>query len=76
MLRRYLVAFVGAVAGGGAAAGFCYAFGLGPEYRAIAACALAVAGFLMVKGESLGRDRQPGLALHRREGAAALKSGR
>ena len=54
MLRRYLVALVGALVGGGAALGFYLAFGLGPDWRGIAVCGLAVAGFLMAKGESLG----------------------
>jgi hypothetical protein len=55
MFRRYLVAFVGAVAGGAAVAAVYY-FGLDsqPDYRAVATCGLAVAGFLMAKGESLG----------------------
>ena len=55
MLRRYLVALVGAIAGGGAVAAFYYV-GLDsqPDYRAVAAGALAVAGFLMAKGEGLG----------------------
>jgi hypothetical protein len=54
MLRRYLVALLGAAAGGGAALGFYLAFGLGADYRAVGVCALAVAGFLMAKGEDFG----------------------
>ena len=55
MLRRYLVALVGALIGGGAVVGVYYlALGSDPDYRMVAACALAVAGFLMAKGESLG----------------------
>jgi len=55
MFRRYLVAFVGAIAGGAAVVGFYYlAFDSEPDYRGVATGALAVAAFLMAKGESLG----------------------
>ena len=55
MLRRYLVALVGALVGGAAAAAVYY-FGLDtmPDWRVVATVGLAVAGFLMAKGESLG----------------------
>jgi hypothetical protein len=53
MLRRYLVAVVGAVVGWGLAAGVLYAFDVwSPSVPG--ACALALAGFLMAKGEDLG----------------------
>ena len=54
MLRRYAVALAGAVVGGGAALGFFLIFGMTPDYRAVGVAALAVAGFLMAKGEDLG----------------------
>ena len=54
MLRRYLVALVGALVGGGAAAGLYLALGRYPSPLIVALCALGVAGFLMAKGESLG----------------------
>ena len=55
MLRRYLVALVGAFGGGGVVIGVYYlALDSAPDYRVLATCALAVAGFLMAKGESLG----------------------
>lgn len=53
MLRRYLVALVGAVVGGGLAYGILYAFGVWSLFIP-GACALAAAGFLMAKGEDLG----------------------
>ena len=53
MLRRYLVAFVGAVVGGGAVAGVMLAAGFWNPIL-IAAAALGAAGFLMAKGEDLG----------------------
>jgi hypothetical protein len=53
MLRRYLVAFVGAVVGGGAAAGVMLAAGFWNPLL-VAAAALGAAGFLMAKGEDLG----------------------
>jgi hypothetical protein len=53
MLRRYLVALVGAVIGGGLAEGVLYALGLRSVFIP-AACALGLAGFLMAKGEDLG----------------------
>jgi hypothetical protein len=54
MLRRYLVALVGAVVGGGAAAAVFLAAGRVPNYILVGAAALGVAGFLMAKGEDLG----------------------
>jgi hypothetical protein len=54
MLRRYLVALVGAVVGGGAVAGIFLAAGRLPNYLLVSAAALGVAGFLMAKGEDLG----------------------
>jgi hypothetical protein len=54
MLRRYLVALVGAVVGGGAVAGIFLAAGRIPNYILVGAAALGVAGFLMAKGEDLG----------------------
>lgn len=55
MLRRYLVALVGAVVGGGATVGFYYlVLDSPPEWRAAGVAALAVAGLLMAKGEDLG----------------------
>ncbi len=54
MLRRYLVALVGALAGGGAALAAFYMLGLYPRPVLVGVCALAVAGFLMAKGEDLG----------------------
>jgi hypothetical protein len=54
MIRRYLVALVGALVGGGAAAAVAVlAFGRIP-YFLVGAAALGVAGFLMAKGEDLG----------------------
>ena len=53
-LRRYLVALVGAVVGGGAVAGLFLAAGRLPNYILVGAAALGVAGFLMAKGEDLG----------------------
>lgn len=53
MLRRYLVALVGAVVGGGLAEGVLYASGIWSPFIP-GACALAAAGFLMAKGEDLG----------------------
>jgi hypothetical protein len=55
MLRRYLVALVGAVIGGGAVfAVYHFSYYFQPDYRVVGAGALAVAGFLMAKGEDLG----------------------
>lgn len=54
MLRRYLVAFVGAVVGGGAVAAAFLALGRYPSYILVIAAALGVAGFLMAKGEDFG----------------------
>lgn len=54
MLRRYLVAFVGAIIGGGAVLGIHLALGRIPGYLVVGAGALGAAGFLMAKGESLG----------------------
>jgi hypothetical protein len=55
MLRRYLVALVGAIVGGGVVVGIYYfALDSEPDYRAAVGAGLAVAGFLMAKGESLG----------------------
>ena len=54
MLRRYLVALVGAAVGGGAVAGITLVL-VGRLYPVlIAAAALGVAGFLMAKGEDFG----------------------
>ena len=54
MLRRYLVALVGAVVGGGVVAGITLVL-LGRLYPVlIGAAALGVAGLLMAKGEDLG----------------------
>ena len=54
MLRRYLVALVGALVGGGVATGLYLAFGRFPSVLIVVLCALGVAGFLMAKGEDLG----------------------
>jgi len=54
MLRRYLVALVGAVVGGGAVAAGFLALGRLPNYILVSAAALGVAGFLMAKGEDFG----------------------
>ena len=54
MLRRYLVALVGAVVGGGAVAAAFLAAGRIPNYILVGAAALGVAGFLMAKGEDFG----------------------
>lgn len=54
MLRRYLVALLGALVGGGAVAGIYIALGRFPNYVLVGAAALGAAGFLMAKGESLG----------------------
>ena len=54
MLRRYLIALVGAVVGGGAVAGIFLAAGRVPNYILVGAAALGVAGFLMAKGEDFG----------------------
>ena len=54
MLRRYLVALVGALVGGGAVAGLFLALGRYPNYLLTGAAALGVAGFLMAKGEDFG----------------------
>ena len=54
MLRRYLVALVGALVGGGVVAGITLVL-VGRLYPVlIAAAALGAAGFLMAKGEDLG----------------------
>ena len=54
MLRRYLVALVGALVGGGAVAGITLVL-VGRLYPVlIGLAALGVAGFLMAKGEDLG----------------------
>ncbi len=53
MLRRHLVAPVGAVGGGGVAAGVLLAKGLW-NFFLVGAAALGAAGFLMAKGEDLG----------------------
>jgi hypothetical protein len=53
MLRRYLVALVGAAIGGGAVGGVLLALGLWSPVLT-AAAALGAAGFLMAKGEDLG----------------------
>ena len=53
MLRRYFVALVGAVVGGGLAEGVLYAFDVWSPFI-VGACAVALAGFLMAKGEDLG----------------------
>ena len=52
MLRRYLVALVGALVGGGFA--LLVGYFVGVDYRWAAACALGAAGFLMAYGERLG----------------------
>ena len=54
MLRRYLVALVGALVGGGAAAGLYLALGRFPSPVIVGLCALGVAGFIMAKGEDFG----------------------
>jgi hypothetical protein len=55
VLRRYLVALVGALVGGGAVIGVYYlALDSDPDYRLVATCALGLAGLLMAKGEDLG----------------------
>ena len=54
MIRRYLVALVGALVGGGAVAGLFLALGRRPNFVLTTAAALGVAGFLMAKGEDLG----------------------
>ena len=54
MLRRYLVALVGAIFGGGAVAAAFLAAGRFPNYILVGAAALGVAGFLMAKGEDFG----------------------
>ena len=54
MLRRYLIALVGALVGGGAVAGLFLALGRFPSPLIVALCALGVAGFLMAKGEDFG----------------------
>ena len=54
MLRRYLVALVGAVVGGGIAFAVFYVLGYYPGPTVVALCAFGVAGFLMAKGEDLG----------------------
>ena len=53
MLRRYLVALVGALVGGGAAAGVLLAMCLW-NFFLVGAAAHGAAGFLMAKGEDLG----------------------
>lgn len=53
MLRRYLVALVGAVVGGGLAEGVLCAAGVW-SICIPGLCAIAAAGFLMAKGEDLG----------------------
>ena len=54
MLRRYLVALVGALVGGGVVAGITLVL-VGRLYPVLtAAAALGAAGFLMAKGEDLG----------------------
>lgn len=54
MIRRYLVALVGALVGGGVVAGITVVL-VGRLYPAlVAAAALGAAGFLMAKGEDLG----------------------
>ena len=54
MIRRYLIALVGALAGGGAALVAFYMLGVYPRPLFVGLCAIAVAGFLMAKGEDLG----------------------
>ena len=54
MLRRYLVALVGALVGGGVVAGITLVL-VGRLYPVlVGAAALGAAGFLMAKGEDLG----------------------
>lgn len=53
MLRRYLVALAGALVVGGLAWGVLHALGLWSPFIP-GACALALAAFLMAKGEDLG----------------------
>ncbi|HKG12679.1 MAG TPA: hypothetical protein VKB12_05050 [Pyrinomonadaceae bacterium] len=66
MLRRYLVALVGALVGGGF--GLAVNYFTGPDYRIIIVSALAVAGFLMAYGERLGLVPHA----HELEGPASL----
>ena len=54
MLRRYLVALIGAVVGGGIAFAVFYVLGYYPGPFTVALCAFGVAGFFMAKGEDLG----------------------
>ena len=54
MLRRYLVALVGAVVGGGVVAGITIVLVGRLSPVLVAAAALGAAGFLMAKGEDLG----------------------
>ena len=54
MIRRYLIALLGALVGGGAALVAFYLLGIYPRPLFIGLCALGVAGFLMAKGEDLG----------------------
>lgn len=54
MIRRYLIALIGAIVGGGIPFVIFIALGRFPSPLIVALCALGVAGFLMAKGEDFG----------------------